>query len=376
VFYRHVLHNLHINQKARLQSRSDGLKIASNKIDRFVNIDANVFYAQTKADQLQNSFHTSQITLSDTIDIFNKNAAELQLLHLSAKQNHIKQMLQKEQIFTLLVQMVGEYNKTVWKIKKDQQTLEQQTRFSNKLALAVKAGAQPRMEYERFLNLLALLRSRIIEEQNRATTMKNSLALYSNNTPIPELTSISIHGDITQFLKHSPSVLLNDTQALSSAAQTKKLQNSWLPKLILSADQQYNNDPTASGNNYSFEVALGIHFDGGRSKRIEASRIQTLLTQEHTYLLTIKQKSRFQTLLNTSIASKKSIKILKPSIISAQKNLQVMQTAYLKHFITFTSYTQTYQELIRLQEALSNALYRYRTSVALLNNLSQGTIYE
>lgn len=375
-FYQSALKTLAYEDTYALQIQSEQLKIKGKKMRRFINVNAGVLYGYTKARLLPDHFNNTDISLTDTIDIFGKSADDIRLIQLQMKANTYLFQIKKEQLFLSLTEMIIAYRMSEEKWEINQKLYQEQYQFLEKIRIAEKAGKLPAIEVSRFENNLALLNTKINHEKQIIETMKGQLLLYGKGGPIPHVSIDVLQSDLQSFLSHSPQMKLNDNQATHSLESINKLKHSWIPDAVIGANQQYNDDPTNYGNNYTLSAGLTMSFDGGMSHDIESQKVNTLRIQSQNKELELQRTTQYLTWKNTYTASKKSFYALKKTLANTRKTMNNIKTAYIKHYIDFNSYLQTIQEDIATRNAEISQKYNMIKSTIILNTLSEGTIYE
>ena len=373
-FYQDALKSVNLKMQQSYISSSKQLQISALKINRAVNITSSISYSKTKARNLTSNFSKTNIFIKDTIDIFNQNQNKIQLLDLSMRGKSIMLNIQKRALFISLVNMIGAYQKIKTVLNMRKSILEEQLLLQRRLKQAVQAGGKPRLEYLRFTNAIALLKYKVTQEQGSVNAMRAILHMYAPH--IPKLLHVKLHANQAGFVAHDPILQLNMNKARQSLAQAAMLKRLWLPKAFVGVNRQYDNDPTANGDNYSILIGLSMHFSGGRDKSIQAATVNALNTDARYTQLLVKQKAMYISLHNRYDISKESLHILKPAIKLARSNLANVKIAYIKHYVNLISYLQALNMLITTRISYTSAKYNNITSALILNNLSKGTIYE
>jgi len=375
-FYQSALKTLSYEDTYALRIQSEKLTIEAKKMRRFINLNGGVVYGYTKAKLLPDHFNNTDIGLSDTIDIFGKSADDIRLIQLQMKANKFLLQIKKEQLFLSLTEMIVAYRMSEEKWEINQKLYLEQDQFLGKMRIAVKKGNIPAIELSRFENNLALLHTEMNQEKQIIDTMKGQLLLYGKGHAIPHLRIHTLQSDLQSFLSHSPQMKLNDNQATQSLESINKLKHSWIPDAVIGANQEYNDDPTNYGNNYTLSAGLTMSFDGGRSNDMESRKVNALRIKSQNKELEIQRTTQYLTWKNMYAASKKSFYALKKTLANTNATMKNIKTAYIKHYIDFNSYLQTIQEDLATRNAEISEKYKMIKSTIILNTLSQGTIYE
>lgn len=375
-FYKSALENLAYDNTYALQKQSNQLSIKANKMRRFLNLNGGAMYGYTKAQSLPKHFNTTDIGITDTIDIFNKSANDIRLIQLQIKEDKFLMQIKKEQLFLSLTDMIVAYRTSEEKWKLNNDMYLQQKHFLSQMRTAEKAGEVPAVELSRFENNMALLRVRVNQEKQIIDTMRSQLLLYGKNKPIPKLSITKLHGNLEKFLSYSPQLKLNDTQAEKSRASIEKIKSNWMPDALIGANKQFNNDPTGYGDNYTLSAGITMSFDGGRSYDMESQKVKALQIQSQSKELEVQRAAQYTAWKHAYLSAKLSLLTLKKNLRKSDATLQNIKTAYFKHYIDLNSYLQTMQEYMNSKETMISEKYNMIKSAVIINTLSKGIIYE
>ncbi|SFO96722.1 TolC family protein [Hydrogenimonas thermophila] len=367
---------LSLEDQIQMINKEKNLRISAKKLQSFANFSVDIQYTQTKDQLLPNYFHTIDYSLSDNIDIFNKNSLIIEKLYLESEKSKYLIWQRKEQLFLSLVNMIAAYHRIHKLLTLHQRFYNEQKEILTKLTEAYKAGAIPKIESERFANALTLFHGRIVQEEELVKNLSQRLNLYVPDQPIPNFEEVSIHTDISNFIKQNPLLRYKKIESKIANKEAEFIKKSWLPDAVIGAAYQQNSDPTANGNNYSFFTGIHMNFDSGLKKEAEAAKVQALRVKSEEISLKIKEQERYLDYLGKIQAAKRKEKILKPALQRALLTMQRVKTAYLKHYIDFNSYLQTLQSLLSIQEEEIDALITKQKNIVILNTLSTGKIYE
>lgn len=367
---------LALEDQIQMINKEKNLKVLAQKIQNFANFSADIQYTQTKDQFLPNHFRTIDFSLSDNIDIFNKNSLIIEKLYLEAEKSKYLIWQKKEQLFLSLVEMIATYHRLNKLLTLHHQFYNEQKEILAKLTEACKAGAIPKIECERFANALALFHGSIVQEEELVKNLRQRLNLYVPNQPIPKFDKEPIGADISNFIKQNPLLKYKNIESQITNKEAEFIKKGWLPDAVIGTMYQQNNDPTANGNNYSFFAGLHINFDGGFEKQAEALKVESLRSKSDTISLKIKERERYLNYLGKIKAAERKEKILKQALHRALLTMQRIKIAYLKHYIDFNSYLQTLQSLLSIQEEEIDALITKQKNIVILNTLSRGKIYE
>ncbi len=373
-FYHNALHTLKLDKEQIYLNKTKNLKISALKNDRFFNILFSTSFNKRKDKYLSKPFNKTYFNIQDEIDIFNTNKNKIKLIFLSVKSKDIKLDIQKRALFISLIKMIGAYQKTKAILNLYKQILKNQVLLEKSLQQSVKAGNKSKLEYIKFANDVVLLQYKIQKTENILNTMKSTLSLYSPK--IPKLSFVQLNANLSQFLKYDPILKLNKNEAKKYMIKAISLKKSWLPKMFVGMQKEYNNDPTGNGDSYTFTVGLKMHFYGGINKSVQAADMEALSINSQYNRLLIQQKMEYIKYYNQYKTSRKSLSLLNSAVMSAQNNLTALKTAYMKHYITLTNYLQALNLLTNTKILYINAKFNNITSALILNDLSTGIIYK
>ncbi|HHD72553.1 MAG TPA: TolC family protein, partial [Epsilonproteobacteria bacterium] len=343
---------------------------------RYLNLDAGVMHGTTKAKLLEHYFNNTDIGITDTIDLFGKSAEEIHLIQLQMKEDRLLLQVQKEKLFLSLLTMITAYSVSEEKLQLYQKLYQTQAQLLDAARAALKAGAIPMLELTRLENILALIEVQRDSEEQISTMMRAQLTLYAPHIAIPKLSSAKLHSDLPRFLAHSPQLKLNDNRARQSLQKVKQIQQSWMPDAVIGANQEYNNDPTANGDNYTLSMGLSMHFDGGMTHSAERQKVDALRINSQKKALEIERKAQYIAWKSNYQTAKRSLASLSKTLKKTNISLKNMRTAYLKHYVDLNTYLQTVKEGLATHEAQIDAKYRMIENALILNVLSEGNIYE
>ncbi len=161
-FYKSALQTLKYNQTYDLYKKSNTLEKKAVTYNRFANFSLDGGYTYTKADRLNNPFNTSNVSFNDTIDLFGRSSYKVEELALNLKAKDTVLKIQKESLFTFLIDMIGAYGQTKEQLSLHMTLLDEQQSIFNKLQLLNSSGAVSTMDMLRFKNSLTLLKTQII----------------------------------------------------------------------------------------------------------------------------------------------------------------------------------------------------------------------
>ncbi len=375
-FYKEALKTLSYQNIYTLQQKSRTLSIEAKKKQRYLNLDAGIMYGATNAKLLAHHFNNTDIGITDTIDIFGKSVEDIHLIQLKMKEDSLLLQVQKEKLFLSLVSMITAYRSSEEKLQLYQELYQRQYTLLEAVRSAVKAGTMPMLELNRLENIMALIEVQRDQEKQVVTMMKAQLKLYSPHHAIPQLSSPTIHSNLHRFLANSPQLKINDNRAKQSSQKIKQIEQSWMPDAIIGANQQFNNDPTNYGDNYTLNMGLSMHFDGGMTHDMERQKVTALRIKSQKKALEIERKAQYIAWKTQYQTAKRLFASLNKTLKDTTITLKNMRTAYLKHYVDLNTYLQTIKEGLSTHEAQINAKYIMIQNAVILNTLTRGMIYE
>jgi len=367
---------LGLETQVQMIERAKELRVSAQKIQRFANISADLQYQERKDQLLPNYFHTIDVSLSDTIDLFNKKSLVIEKLSLNMQASQYLMKQKKEQLFLSLVDMIASYHRLNRLLTLHHQLYHEQKKILEKLTEAYQAGALPKIESERFANALALFQARIVQEEILVKNLNQRLKLYVPDRPIPNFEEESMHSDLSNFIKQNPHLNYKTIESQMINKESEAMKKSWLPDAVVGALYQQNSDPTANGNSYALFAGLHLNFDGGLEKEAEALKVEALKSKSEAISLKIKEQERYLEYLGKVQMAERKEKILQEALQRALLTMKKVQIAYLKHYIDFNSYLQTLQSLLSIQEEEIDTHITKQKNITILNTLSRGEIYE
>ena len=352
------------------------LGISSIKIQRLAHFSGDYIFTDTHADLLKSPFHTTDISLTDTIDLFNKSSVKIEALRLAKGKEQALLNLRKEQLFLTIVDMIGAYQETDEFLTLHLNLYHEQKKVLKQIESASLIGAIPKIEAERFANALDLFRAKIAQEKTLLRTMHNRLRLYVPNRKIPILTDEKLKVDIDRFLALRPDIEAKECESRLAMNEAKAIQKNWLPDTVMGMAYQQNNDPTANGDNYSIFAGLHFEINAGHRRASEAMKVQALQINSEIIGLRIGAKAQFLKYMGMIKSSEEKMEILKAAEARAESTFERMKTAYFKHYTDFNSYLQTMQSFLRIHEERIKASLAKRKYITILNLLGSGIVYD
>ena len=375
-FYTEARKTLAYQDTYTLQQKSRALSIEAKKKQRYLNLDAGIMYGATNAKLLTHHFNNTDIGITDTIDLFGKNVEDIHLIQLQMKEDRLLMQVQKEKLFLSLLSMITAYRVSEEKLQLYQKLYRTQHTLLEAVRSAVEAGNMSALELTRLENITVLIEVQRDQEKQVVTLMKEQLKLYSPHDAIPYLSSYRLHSDLPRFLANSPQLKLNDNRAKQSSQKIKQIEQSWMPDAIIGANQQFNNDPTNYGDNYTLSMGLSMHFDGGMTHDMERQKVDALRIKSQKKVLEIERKAQYIAWKSDYQTAKRSFASLSRTLKNTNATLKNMRMAYLKHYVDLNTYLQTIKESLSTHEAQINSKYKMIQNAIILNTLSNGKIYK
>ena len=373
-FYKESIKKLKYNEIYNLKEKSNILSQKSIEESRYLNFSIEASQSLTKAENISNPFNILDIGFIDTIDLFNKSRYKIEELALDIKSQKVILNIQKEKLFISLANMISLYRKTEEKLALHSELLEEQKRGYSKLKILKELGEVSKLTLLQFKNRVIDFKSRVIEERNLITKMKKRLELYGSDIPILEDNKLQFTKD--EFLKFNPKQELNNIAREKLMIESKKLKDKYLPDIKAGARYENNGDPTGYGDSLSLNINLSIPISKGDNLKRDALKIDslTLNSKENEYRLDREREyiDRYQSYINSS----EELELLENSLIDIQNELDIVNRAILKRYIDFNTYLETFRRYLKLKEKIIDLKYQKSLEATILNNISNGRIYE
>jgi outer membrane protein TolC len=375
-FYKVAIQHLKYDKAYSLYEKSNKLSQKGVDYSRYANFSADVSYTKTEVKLLDSGFDTADISVSDTIDIFGKNSYKIEMLHLDLKSKKVELSLQKEELFISLANMIALFHRADEQLFLYKNLFSKQQKIYKKLKLLEQNGGITKLDLLRFKNTLTILELQITSKEQELSKMKEQLKLYAPDEAIPSLANTKILYSKKEFLAHNPHLILNKIDAYKQTIHAKAMYKSYLPTLTTGLAYQKIDDPTANGDNYTFNVAMHVPLNSGDFKEAEALKVIALSqkTKNITYKLQ-REKEYIKHHLDYQNA-KKQLLILENTLNDYQKNQKSIKVAYLKRYVDFNTYIQVLTQSIGVKEQIINLKYKRDLEATILNGVSSGRIYE
>ena len=374
-FYRSAVQNLQYDKAYSLYKQSAIFSQDALVYSQYANLSLDASYANTKAKLLQSSFATSEIGLSDTLDIFNKKSYLIDAISSEIKAQKFLLQSKKEQLFHTLISMIALYHALNQKIILNQRLYNEQKSLYNKLFILQEHGAISKLDLLRFKNTLIQLQTKIIRQKNDFSKMKKQLNLYAPKQNIPNLDT-QIRYSKKLFLSRNPQTKANKAMAEQLLAQAKAFKHNYLPELTIGMAYQRLDDPTSYGNNYSFNLALHLPLNSSNQKEAESLKVKALSQKSHNIELQLQRENQYITLLLNYESANNQQQILQSNLNGYIQSQKTVKAAFLKQYIDFNSYLQVLTQTLHIQEQIIDLQQQKNQNATLINSIASGVIYE
>ena len=373
-FYKATLSHLQYDSKQINLKESEKHAHRALNWQRFGNFSLDTAYTRTKAKQLANSFETTDVSLSDTIDLFGRQSYKFESIALQYEEQKTLLEKQKEELFISLVSMISTYQQTKEILLLHQELLNKQQNLLDKLNSV--QNSISKMNIIQLQNSITLLHIQVLDEQNELTNMQLQLDNYSASTPIPKLQEEKEKFDETAFVNLDTDARLNAIASRRLLNEACGVKENFLPRLGAAVTYQSINDPTANGDNYSFSISLSMPLDASTYEQNEALRAEALSLKSNTAVLKVKRQNEYIRQVQNIKNVKEQLTLLESNLQSYKKSEETMEKAFLKQYVDFNTYMQTFSQMLDLLEKIITLKNEKNRHTAILNALSKGTIYE
>jgi hypothetical protein len=373
-FYHTALKNLQYDKKVTHMKKRQESATKALQWQRFGSFSMDLGHTKTKADRLINSFDTTDIALSDSLDIFGKQSYQYDSIALQYQEQKTLLDKQKEELFISLLSMISTYQQTneilalhIKLYKKQKNTLDKLSALTNSVS---------RIDILRLQNSLTLLQTQIIDENHEIQKMIDQLQNYVPNSIIPDFKEQKQVYNLNSYLHFDTDIRLNDISVRRLDNKAKGIKESFLPTLNTSVMHQNINDPTANGDNYSFTLSINIPIDTSAHYENEALKSESLSLQDEVQELQVKRKNDYLQHLENIDNANKQLAVLMDSFKNYQQIDETIRTAFLKRYVDFNTYIQTVSQTLSIQEQIIRLTQERNREIAILNGICSGVIYE
>ncbi len=375
-FYKEAAQHLQYDKAYSLYEKSNKLSQKGVNANRFTNFSADVSYARTDAKLLTSGFNTTDISLSDTIDIFGKNSYKIAMLHLDLQSKKAELALQKEALFISLVHMIALYHRTDEQLSLYRDLFSKQQNIYKKLKPLEQHGSITKLDLLRFKNTLTTLSLQITSKEQALLKMKEQLKLYAPHAAIPSLNGTKLLYSKKAFLAHNPHLKLNKIDADKQTIHAKAMDKHYLPTLTPALAYQKIDDPTANGDNYSFHIAMHLPLQSGDFKEAEALKVAALRQKTKNIAYKLQREKEYIKHHIDFQNAQKQLLILQKTLKDTQKCQKSIKIAYLKRYVDFNTYLQVLTQYLSVKEQIITLKYKSALEAMILNGVSSGRIYE
>ena len=378
-FYKDALKTLQYEKSYNLYETSNKTSQSAVTYSKYANLSLDAAYSKTYAQHLptsSGSFNTTDISLHDTLDLFGKNNYKIQTLRLDVKSEKKKLSLKKEQLFISLVNMVALYNKTQMQLKIHQELYKKQQKIYVKLEGLAKNGDITALDILRFKNTLTTLQTKIVAQTQELAKMKAELHLYAPNQSIPKLTQTQLLYTKKDFLAHNPRASINSLDAQKLLAQAQGMNKQYMPNVTVGMSYEKLDDPTAYGDNHSFDVAVKIPLNGGNFKDAEALKVAALSRQTQSIEYKIQRKDEYIKHYQAYVNAKNQLAILEKSLKDFKQSEVTIEQAYLKQYVDFNTYLQVLKQALDVKNQIIAMQTTEHLEATIINAIASGKVYE
>ncbi len=375
-YYHKSLQTLQYNKTYTLYKQADRLKAKSVTYSQYANFALDGTYANTHAHLLSDTFHTTDIALSDTFDLFAKQSYKIEALSLDVKAKQKMLDSKKEQLFISLVTIISYYHTNKAVLKLNQSFFAMQQKSYHTLQRLLRNGSIKNIDLLRFKTALTTLQSKIIHQKNNIEKMKKQLHLYAPDEQIPRLPNTKLRATQKNFLQHNPHKALNHIQMQKLYTKAEGLEKNYLPDVSVVAAYQQLGDPTGYGNNYALAATIHIPINSGDFKQSEALKVQALSKQSKAIGYELERKKEFIAHQYTYLDASKQLKALQKALKEYEKSQRSTKKAFMQGYVDLTTYLQVMTQTLDIKEHIIALKYQKRKEATILNDISNGTIYE
>ncbi len=374
-FYRTAVKTLAYNRTNSLHKRSAALSQQGISQSQYADFSIDSAYSDTSAKNLQDPFNTFDVSLSDTIDVFNKKKYHIQEIALNMKEKNAQLNVKKEQLFRALVTMIALYHSTYEKSLLNKKLYEEQLPVYQNMKSLQHQGGITNLDLLRFQNTLTTLQMKLISQDNELKKMKQQFNLYAPHKAIPSLDS-KIKYSHKAFVRHDPHTKMKTILAERSLVQSEARHANYLPEFKAGIAYENNGDPTSYGDNYSFNIALHMPLNSADSKESEALKVNALSQRSETIELKLQREQEYITLVQNYKNAQQQLSVLRKNLRSYRQSQKEIKTAFINQFVDFNSYIQVLAQTLHTEEKMQDLKYQAQKEATIINAIASGNIYE
>ena len=378
-FYKDAVQTLQYEKSYKLYEQSNKTSQSGVTYSKYANFSLDAAFSNTHAKLLPTSagnFNTTDISLSDSIDIFGKNNYKIESLRLDKKMTKAQLGEKKEQLFIALLNLVSLYTQTSQELELHQTLLSEQEAIYKKLKLLGEHGDMTKLDVLRFKNTLTTLKTKIISQNQALQRMKKQLHLYAPHVAIPTLDATKLLFSKEDFIVHNPQIILNSLDAQKKIAQADGMNKSYFPTLDAGVSYQKLDDPTGYGDNYSVGIALHMPFNGGDFKEAEALKVSALTLQAQSVTYKIQRENEYMGHKESFESASQQLAILEKALRDYEESEATIKTAYLKQYVDFNTYLQVLKQAIDVKKQIIAMKAQKVKEATLINAIASGKVYE
>ena len=378
-FYKKAVETLQYDKSYNLYEVSNKTSQSAVTYSKYANFSLDATFTNTHAKLLPTSagnFNTTDISLSDSIDVFGKNNYKIESLRLDKKATKVQLDTKKEQLFIALLNLVSLYNQTSQELQLHQNFLREQEAIYKKLKLLGEHGDITKLDVLRFKNTLTTLKTKIVSQNQALKRMKKQLSLYAPHVGIPTLDATKLLFSKEDFIAHNPQARLNTLDAQKRVAQARGMNKSYFPTLDTGVSYQKLDDPTGYGDNYSVGVSLHMPLNSGNFKEAEALKVSALTLKAQNITYKIQRENEYIGHRDSFENASKQLAILKKALSDYEESETTIKIAYLKQYVDFNTYLQVLQEALYVKKQIVVMQTQKAKEATLINAIASGKVYE
>ena len=378
-FYKDAVQTLQYEKSYKFYAQANKTSQSGVTYSKYANFSVDASYSNTHTKHLpisSGNFNTSDISLSDSIDLFGKNNFKIESLRLDRKATKAQLNEKKEQLFIALANLVTLYNKTSQELQLHKKFLNEQEEIYKKLTLLGQNGDITKLDVLRFKNTLTTLKTKIVSQKQELLKMKKQLSLYAPEQAIPLLDTQKVLLSKEAFMSHNPQATLNSLNAQIIATEAKGMNNTYLPTVDVGVAYQKLDDPTSYGDNYSVGLRLHVPLRSGDFKEAEALKVQALSKNSQTISYKIQRENEYIGHLQAYQNALIQLAILQKALPDYEESEKSIKDAYLKQYVDFNTYLQVLKQVLEVKKQMITMQESKNLEATIINTLASGSIYE
>ena len=378
-FYKDAVQTLQYDKSYTLYEASNKTAQSGVTYSKYANFSLDTSFTNTHVKLLPTnagSFNTTDISLSDSIDIFGKNSYKIESLDLDKESTKVQLDEKKEQLFIALVNLVTLYNRTSQELQLHQTFISEQESIYKKLTLLGEHGDITKLDVLRFKNTLTTLSTQIVSKQQMLKKIKKQLNLYVPNKAIPTLNVVKLLFSKEDFIAHNPQVTLNSIESQKKVLQANGMTKSYFPTLDANIAYQKLGDPTGYGDNYSMGITLHLPLNGGDFKEAESLKVSALSLKAQSITYKIQRENEYIEYKESYQDATQQLAILEKALSDYEESEVTIKTAYLKQYVDFNTYLQVLKQVLDVKKQIISMKAQKANMATIINGIASGIIYE